>query len=90
MILSAGEKDGMNSLLSLPKSRKTETGMLIVSMVGISVRKQAEEKRKQSEQSFRLLFENAVVGIFRCASRANFWMQTQPCVPCWHTTLSTN
>jgi two-component system cell cycle sensor histidine kinase/response regulator CckA len=52
---------------------KTETGMLIVSMIqDITVRKQAEEELKQSEQRYRLLFENAVFGIFRISLSGEF------------------
>jgi two-component system cell cycle sensor histidine kinase/response regulator CckA len=52
---------------------KTETGMLIVSMVqDITLRKKAEDELKQSERSFRLLFENAVVGIYRCTLSGEF------------------
>jgi PAS domain-containing protein len=51
----------------------TETGLLIVSMVqDITLRKRAEDELKQSEQRFRLLFENAVVGIYRCTRSGEF------------------
>jgi PAS domain S-box-containing protein len=52
---------------------QTDTGRLIVSMVhDITARKHAEEERKQSEERYRSLFENAVFGIFRSTPAGHF------------------
>ena len=57
---------------------KTDAGMLIISMVhDITARKHAEEERKQSEERYRSLFENAVFGIFR-STPAGYFIDANP------------
>ena len=52
--------------------------MLIISMVhDITARKHAEEERKQSEERYRSLFENAVFGIFR-STPAGYFIDANP------------
>jgi PAS domain-containing protein len=52
--------------------------MLIISMVhDITARKHAEEERKQSEERYRSLFENAVFGIFR-STPAEYFIDANP------------
>ena len=57
---------------------ETDAGMLIISMVhDITARKHAEEERKQSEERYRSLFENAVFGIFR-STPAGYFIDANP------------
>jgi PAS domain S-box-containing protein len=57
---------------------QTDAGMLNISMVhDITARKHAEEERKQSEERYRSLFENAVFGIFR-STPAGYFIDANP------------
>jgi two-component system cell cycle sensor histidine kinase/response regulator CckA len=52
---------------------ETDKGMLVISMIhDITARKRAEEQRKQSEERYRSLFENAVFGVFRSGPTGDF------------------